>query len=187
MISISAVNLTKKSKHYAIKGGNGVGKSTLMKMLCGFLSPSGGSISYSKADKIITRNQIFKSISIAAPYATIVQDFTLKENFEFISKFKTIDSSIDYKNLISLLEWKDPKEKLISQFSSGMQQKVNVCFAFIAQSDLLFLDEPTSFMDAHARIWYKKMYENYTMDRTTIIASNDDFDFKKEAITIPLS
>jgi ABC-type multidrug transport system ATPase subunit len=175
-----------KGGSFAIKGGNGIGKSTLIKMLCGFLSPSGGTVTYTDDVCVIGRNHIFKQISIAAPYCSIIQDYTLKENFDFLAKFKTLPADLDYKGLVDMLEWKDPRAKLVNQFSSGMQQKANVCFAFIAQSALLFLDEPTSYMDFDARQWYKNMFEKFTTERTTIVASNDDFDFSAVSTIIEL-
>ncbi len=203
MIEIEATNLSKKFNNYyilknfnyrftadgsyAIKGANGAGKSTLIKMLCGFLSPSTGTVAYGLGKTAITRNQIFKHISIAAPYTSIIQDFTLKENFEFLGKFKKLQDGLGYRELVELLEWKDPKTKTISQFSSGMQQKVNVCFAFIAQTPLIFLDEPTSYMDYEAKNWYAKMLDLYSNQRTTIIASNDEFDFGPNAQIIDLA
>ncbi len=203
MIEIEATGLSKKFNNYfvlkdfnhtfkkggcfAIKGANGSGKSTLIKMLCGFLSPSGGRIVYADDKAMISRNQIFKHISIAAPYSSIIQDYTLKENFDFLAKFKPVSEGLGYNELIDLLEWKDPRSKLVSQFSSGMQQKVNVCFAFIANAPVLFLDEPTSYLDLHAKQWYKRMFEKYTVNRTTIVASNDAFDFSSNAELIELS
>lgn len=202
MIEIEAGHLSKKFNNYyilkdfnytfesgacyAIQGGNGAGKSTLVKMLCGFLSPSGGKISYRKNNDTINRNAIYSHVALAAPYSTIIQDFTLRENFDFLAKFKSLPQGLDYKALIDLLEWKDTKIKTISQFSSGMQQKVNVCFAFIAGTPLLFLDEPTSYMDSEARAWYKKMFDLYTPGRTTIVASNDTYDFGVDANIIQL-
>ncbi len=203
MIDIKVENLSKKfnnnsiikgfshhfesKSHSAIKGGNGVGKSTLIKMLSGYLSPSGGNIVYNFNTTTIKRNDIFKSIALAAPYSSIIKDFTLKENFDLLNQFKSFQVALDYKNLIEILEWQDPKDKLFSQFSSGMQQKVNVCFAMIVNSKILFLDEPTSFMDTNAKNWYKKMYSCYTSERTCIIASNDDFDFSEDAFLINLN
>jgi ABC-type multidrug transport system ATPase subunit len=202
MIEIEASNLSKKFNNYyilknfnyifesgssyAIQGGNGTGKSTLVKMLCGFLSPSAGKVTYKKNDDAISRNAIYAHVALAAPYSTIIQDFSLRENFDFMAKFKSLPQGLDYNGLIELLEWKDTKTKTISQFSSGMQQKVNVCFAFIAGTPLLFLDEPTSYMDTDARAWYKKMFDAYTHGRTTIVASNDTYDFGSDAKIIQL-
>jgi ABC-type multidrug transport system ATPase subunit len=202
MIEIEACNLSKKFNNYyilkdfnytfeskgsyAIQGGNGTGKSTLIKMLCGFLSPSAGNVLYRKKESTIRRNAIFSHLALAAPYSTIIQDFTLRENFDFIAQFKSLPIGLDYKALLDLLEWKDTKTKTISQFSSGMQQKVNVCFAFIAGTPLLFLDEPTSYMDTDARAWYKKMFDTYANGKTTIVASNDAFDFGPDAKIIQL-
>ena len=54
--------------NYAIKGANGSGKSTLLKIISGFLSPSKGSVNYAKSGNAISRADVYKSVSYAAPY-----------------------------------------------------------------------------------------------------------------------
>jgi ABC-type multidrug transport system ATPase subunit len=61
---------------YAILGPNGSGKSTLLSVLTGSLSPSEGEISFSDTKEISVEN-IYKYISLAAPYLELVETFTL--------------------------------------------------------------------------------------------------------------
>lgn len=164
-------------KTYGICGPNGSGKSTLIKMLCGFLSPSNGKISYHKNKSNFTRSQIFESVSLAAPYCSLIQEYSLEENFNFIRKFKTCRSDIKYSDLIHELGWKNPKEKKFAQFSSGMQQKANIYFALMVNTPLLFLDEPTSYLDKENKHWFMEQLSMHQQNRTVIIASNDEADF----------
>jgi ABC-type multidrug transport system ATPase subunit len=164
-------------KNYAIRGLNGSGKSTLVSMLIGFLTPSKGSILYRHEGKNIKRGDIFKYLSIASPYSSMIEDFTLEENLNFLKKFKTLQHHIEMDDVYELLEWNDQRGKLFRTFSSGMKQKANVLFSFLSSSPLLFLDEPTSYMDIKAKEWYLRMFEKYTNGRTIIVASNDESDF----------
>ena len=85
--SYAGIDIIKKFSHHferasitGIAGPNGSGKSTLLKMLCGYLTPGAGSIEYQKNGLFIARNDIFKYITLAAPYSSVNKDFTLLEN-----------------------------------------------------------------------------------------------------------
>jgi ABC-type multidrug transport system ATPase subunit len=166
-----------QGNNYAIRGSNGSGKSTLVNLLAGYLSPSSGEINYSNEGKSITRNDVFRYINVASPYCSLVEDFTLKENYQFFKKFKTLQNELSYHELLDLLEWKDPTDKHFSKFSSGMKQKATLALAFLSQSPILFLDEPTSFLDVHAKEWYRNNFIKYNNNKTVILASNDEIDF----------
>ena len=73
---------------YAILGPNGSGKSTLLQVLNGSLSPSEGKISYSFEGKEIPVEEVFKQLSLAAPYMELIEEFTLREMIAFHFKFK---------------------------------------------------------------------------------------------------
>jgi ABC-type multidrug transport system ATPase subunit len=162
---------------YAVKGQNGTGKSTLIHLLCGYLSPSSGEIIYSDNGIEIVRKQVFKYLSISSPYCTLIDDFSLIENYNYYKKFKSLQIDCNYRGLLELLEWKDPKDKPYEKFSSGMRQKASVLFSFLADTSLLFLDEPTSYMDSSAKQWYKENFIKFNQNKLVIIASNDETDF----------
>jgi ABC-type multidrug transport system ATPase subunit len=166
-----------EGKNYAIRGSNGSGKSTLVNLLAGYLSPSKGKIYYFIQGKPITRNEIFRYINVASPYCSLVEDFTLFENYEFFKKFKNLQNDVSYNELLALLEWKDPMDKHFSKFSSGMKQKASLALAFLSQSPILFLDEPTSFLDIQAKDWYRNNFIKFNSNKTIILASNDEIDF----------
>ncbi|RZK92016.1 MAG: ATP-binding cassette domain-containing protein, partial [Pedobacter sp.] len=67
---------------YAILGPNGSGKSTLLSVLTGSLTPSEGTLSFSDT-KDIPVEDIYKHISLAAPYLELVETFTLREIIDF--------------------------------------------------------------------------------------------------------
>lgn len=169
-----------------LSGPNGSGKSTLIKMLSGFLTPGAGKIQYVFDGNEIERKNIYRYISVAAPYSSIIREYSLEENFDLFRKFKTCRPGISYKELLDLLEWKNPRDKRISQYSSGMVQKVNLIFAMISGTELLLLDEPTSYLDEINKSWYHKIAEPYFKGRTVIIASNEMHDFREAGHIIKL-
>lgn len=161
---------------YGISGRNGSGKSTLIKMLSGFLSPSSGKISYVIDDQVIPRKSVYKHLSLSGPYTDIIQEYTPEEMVNFHQKFKPFKTKLDYKSVEDIMDMKGQRMKPIQYFSSGMKQKINLTLNVLSDTPFLLLDEPTSYLDYHAKTWFKNLLSEYAQHRVIIIASNDSFD-----------
>jgi len=175
----------KTGNSYAILGPNGSGKSTLLSVLTGSLTPSEGKISFSDNGDIAVED-IYKYISLAAPYLELVETFTLREIIDFHFKFKNFARGVDAQALISILGLDKSVNKQIKYFSSGMKQRTKLALACCSDSPILFLDEPTSNLDVQGINWYLELIENFTKERLTVIGSNQiqEYDFCKEYIQI---
>ncbi|MBK8080718.1 MAG: hypothetical protein IPK25_10780 [Saprospiraceae bacterium] len=57
-----------------------------------------------------------------------------------------------------------------------MNQKLQLALAVLSDSEVLLMDEPTSFLDQNAKIWFKNILMRYCKNRLIIISSNDSFD-----------
>jgi len=170
---------------YAILGPNGSGKSTLLSVLTGSLTPSEGDISFSDQQDIPVED-IYKHLSLAAPYLELVETFTLKEIINFHFKFKNFAVGVDANSLVSILGLEKSANKEIKYFSSGMKQRTKLALACCSDSPILFLDEPTSNLDVQGMNWYRELIENFTKDRLTIIGSNQiqEYEFCNKYIQI---
>jgi ABC-type multidrug transport system ATPase subunit len=164
------------SQVYGISGANGSGKSTVIKMMSGNLSPSEGSILYSCQEATVEAADIFKFVSLAAPYTDLIQEYTLKEMFDFHKSFKPVKAELDFSTFFSMLDMQKTGEKQINHFSSGMKQKIQLALALVSDTPFLLLDEPTSFLDSTAKQWFTDMLGKYKLDRCVVIASNDTYD-----------
>jgi ABC-type multidrug transport system ATPase subunit len=71
------------NQSYVILGPNGSGKSTLMRMLSGYLTPSKGKITFIENDKAVEIEQVYKSVSYAAPYIDLIEEFTLDKSTNY--------------------------------------------------------------------------------------------------------
>lgn len=170
---------------YAVLGPNGSGKSTLLSVLTGSLAPSEGQISFS-AIKDIPVEDIYRHVSLAAPYLELVETFTLTEIIDFHFKFKNFSPGVDRKSLVSILGLEKSANKEIKYFSSGMKQRTKLALACCSDSPILFLDEPTSNLDVQGNDWYRELIQNFTKDRLTIIGSNQiqEYEFCDKHIQI---
>lgn len=165
-----------KGKVYGIAGKNGSGKSTLIKMLSGYLTPSKGTISYFHEDKEVKKEKLYGLITLAAPYTDLINEFTLSEMLVFHQKFKPLKSLFNLETFEKEIQLTGQKDKLLSQFSSGMKQKIQLALAVLSDTSLLLLDEPTSYLDSKAKKWFTNLLEANKDNRIIIIASNDQYD-----------
>lgn len=156
----------------AITGANGSGKSTLLKIISNYHTPSEGKIRYGQrpAEDIQLR------FSFAAPYVNLPEEFTLTELLHFHGQFKEKLESTEEILAVSGLE--GAQHKLISEFSSGMKQRVRLSLAFFFRADVLFLDEPTTNLDKNGISWYQMQLEKLSPGVTLFIASNQPGEYE---------
>ena len=155
-----------------ISGGNGSGKSTVLQVLSGFITPNEGSLTYRLGDKNIAIEKIKNHISFASPYLQLLEDLTLQELIDHIKIYKPFVNQISTNEVIGLLELSPAKNKYIKQFSSGMKQRLKLGLAILCDTPLLLLDEPVSNLDKNAISWYKNIITEHSLDRTIIVCSN---------------
>ncbi|HTA84074.1 MAG TPA: ABC transporter ATP-binding protein [Bacteroidia bacterium] len=176
-----------QGKRYVVLGANGSGKSTLLKITSGNLTPTEGTLEYSNSKGNIAIDEVYKNVSIAAPYLDVPEEYSLHELLAFHKVFKPIENNLSEKDIIDVLELSHTKEKMYKHFSSGMKQRVKLGLAILSATPLLLLDEPATALDAKSVLWYQNMIKNYTKDKTIIVFSNnkeEEFSFCEEKMTI---
>lgn len=172
---------------YAIIGPNGSGKSTLIQILWGQVPASTGSIDYSQQGKVIEAENAYQNTSIATPYMDLIEEFTLDEMIQFHFKFKSSSQKYSQKELVDLMELSHARNKRISNFSSGMRQRLKLGLAFFTNSSSLFFDEPTTNLDKQAIEWYQTNLRGINKNRLIVIASNAAHEYPVSAIKINLT
>ncbi len=161
---------------YAILGPNGSGKSTLLKVLSGHLSPSKGRIIFEYEGKILEPDIVYKSVSYAAPYIELIEEFTLEEALKFHARLKPMLPDMTPARLYEILALPRSRSKEIRFFSSGMKQRVKLALAVCCDTPVLLLDEPATNLDVQGVEWYKQLIQQFAAQRLVVIASNDPHD-----------
>jgi ABC-type multidrug transport system ATPase subunit len=168
-------------KTYALVGPNGSGKSTLLHILTGQVPPSGGTLNYENYIGKVDIHAVYKSMVIAAPYMDLIDEFTLDEMVKFHFCFKQIRNGSTTDEVVEKMELTHARHKLVSNFSSGMRQRLKLGLAFYSQSEVLFLDEPTSNLDQKSIDWYWKNITQLIGKNLIIIASNQEMEYPSTA------
>mgnify|MGYP001050683971 CR=1 FL=1 len=153
-----------------VTGNNGSGKSTLLKIIIGLVSPTSGKVDYVHNNFIIEKSEWYKYISVAAPYMSSIEEFTVLELINHLYAFRKYQT--DKEKLLNYLELDKHLNKPIKQFSSGMKQKTKLLFAIMDIAPILLLDEPTSNLDANTIKWYQDIIEKWAKHKTIIVFSN---------------
>ena len=170
----------------AITGGNGSGKSTLLKCLSGAIPLTSGAIQYQSGATQISEEQWFRSLALATPYLELPEEFTLSEVLSFHFQFKKPLQQRSTVEILEILGLEKHKSKAISQFSSGMKQRVKLALAIFSEVPFLLLDEPTTNLDKQGVTWYLELIQNHCSSRILVICSNDprEYDFCEKKIAL---
>ena len=158
---------------YAITGPNGSGKSTLLQIISGAMTPSEGSMECQVDEKLLSGDEVYKYISITAPYMELVEEMTALEFFRFHQKFKPFQTSLDTEQIISIIGLDRAANKQIRYYSSGMKQRVKLAQAIFSDVPVVLLDEPCTNLDLEGIDLYQHLIKSYVRDRMLIVSSND--------------
>ncbi|KAB8126252.1 ABC transporter ATP-binding protein [Gracilibacillus oryzae] len=126
-------------------GGNGVGKSTTIKMILNLLQPDSGSVSVFGLDYKKNEKEIKQRIGFVFDQNIFYEDLTLTEMKRLIKPaYKNWDDSLfhHYAEKFDL-----PLKKKMKTFSKGMLMKASLTFALSHHAELIIMDEPTSGLD----------------------------------------
>ncbi len=163
---------------YGVSGRNGSGKSTFLKIISGLLSPTEGRIEYKSGSILIKREEVYRYLNVAAPYTELLEEYTLYEMIDFHRGFKPSDEFGDTKTWIEMMQLEAAAHRPISQFSSGMKQRVKLGLALYSKAKIIFLDEPTSNLDENAKSWFFQHLDRQRKNKLVFIASNEESDFQ---------
>src|ERR1043166_7817849 len=145
----------------AILGKNGSGKSTLLQVLAGYISLSEGKLDLHTAE-FVKPEELFKTISFASPYLQLPEELRLHEAITHLARFKPFREKLTTQSIIEISGLSRSRDKLISQFSSGMKQRLKIALALFANSSVVLLDEPLSHLDSEGYTWFQKLVNEYS-------------------------
>lgn len=158
---VSNINVEIKSGELTcLIGSNGIGKSTLLKTLTGFLPKLSGRLLLDGRDiNILSQRERAKYISIVLTYKSDVQNLSVTEMVGmgrmpytgFWGKLNTSDQTI-VAEAIEMVGIEHLKNRMIQTLSDGERQKVMIAKALAQQTPVILLDEPTSFLDFPSKV-----------------------------------
>lgn len=183
-IILNNINLDiNKGDYVGIIGSNGVGKSTLLKLMLNEIKPLDGSVDIFGAPinefkdwkKVGYVNQ--KANSFVSSFPATVQEVVAMNLSSKIGLFRSIDKNNlkEVDRALELVGMEENKHKLIGELSGGQQQKVFIARSLVNSPEILFLDEPTVGIDLSAQSDFYSLLSqlNKRLNLTIVMISHD--------------
>ena len=147
-IAVDRISLTLHQGVYGLLGANGAGKTTLMRMLCGILRPTSGTVMFENMD--VSTEDYRKELGYLPQDFGYYPNFTGRDFLMYMAVLKGMTKSRAQKRCAKLLDevgLKEMGDKKITTYSGGMKQRLGIARAVLAKPELLILDEPTNGLD----------------------------------------
>lgn len=162
---------------FGLIGPDGAGKSTLFRILTTLLIADKGKATVTGHDVVKDYKDIRKKVGYMPGRFSLYQDLSVEENLSFFATIfgTTIEENYDLvKDIYVQIE--PFKKRLAGKLSGGMKQKLALCCALIHKPEVLFLDEPTTGVDAVSRKEFWDMLQSLKQKNIAILVSTPYMD-----------
>ncbi|MEK9684909.1 MAG: ABC transporter ATP-binding protein [Rhodospirillaceae bacterium] len=160
----------------ALLGGNGAGKTSILSMLLGLLTPTRGSIELLGHEMPSDRHLILARMNFCSPYVDLPKRLTVRQNLDVFARLYGIrNPSYRIERLANELALEDFIDRPTGKLSSGQGTRVALAKALINQPDILLLDEPTASLDPDTADWIRGYLRNFQKETggTILLASHN--------------
>lgn len=176
--AVDSVSLEiEKGELFGLIGPDGAGKTSLFRVLTTLLLADGGKASVHNFDVVKDYKEIRKIVGYMPGKFSLYQDLTVEENLSFFATVfgTTIQENYDLIKEI-YIQLEPFKNRRAGKLSGGMKQKLALCCALIHRPKVLFLDEPTTGVDAVSRREFWEMLQRLKKQGITILVSTPYMD-----------
>jgi drug efflux transport system ATP-binding protein len=158
-------------------GPDGAGKTTLFRILVTLLVPDSGHASVLGLDVVREYRALRQRVGYMAGRFALYPDLSVEENLRFFASVFGTTIEREYAQIAPIYTQLEPfKDRRAAALSGGMKQKLALCCALVHRPDILFLDEPTTGVDAVSRREFWDLLGNLKRSGLTIIVSTPYMD-----------
>lgn len=162
---------------FGVIGPDGAGKTSLFRILTTLLIPDEGTAEVEGHDVVSGFRQIRSKVGYMPGKFSLYQDLTVEENLNFFATLFNTSVRGNYELVKDIyVQLEKFRNRKAGALSGGMKQKLALCCALIHKPVLLFLDEPTTGVDAVSRIEFWDMLRKLQEQKITIVVSTPYMD-----------
>ncbi len=166
-----------KGELFGVIGPDGAGKTSLFRIMTTLLIADSGIATVEGFDTVKDYKQIRKQIGYMPGKFSLYQDLSVEENLEFFATIFNTSIKENYDLIKDIYVQIEPfKTRRAGKLSGGMKQKLALCCALIHRPTVLFLDEPTTGVDAVSRKEFWEMLKQLKTQGITILVSTPYMD-----------
>ena len=187
--AVRKFNYTFTNGVYGLLGENGAGKTTLMRLICGVLQPTEGSIYCDNIETASMGAEYRRLLGYLPQDFGYYGDFTAERFLRYMAALKALPE--DYANsrideLLDMVELKNVKKKKLKTFSGGMIRRIGIAQALLNNPEILILDEPTAGLDPKERVRFRNVISSLGKNRMVLLSTHivSDIDYIADRILI---
>lgn len=166
-----------KGELFGLIGPDGAGKTSIFRMLTTLLLPDSGSATVNGYDVVNDYKWIRQHVGYMPGKFSLYQDLSVEENLNFFATVFNTTVQKNYDLIKDIYVQIEPfKKRRAGKLSGGMKQKLALCCALIHKPTVLFLDEPTTGVDAVSRKEFWEMLKRLKAQGITILVSTPYMD-----------
>jgi ABC-2 type transport system ATP-binding protein len=146
--------VVEKGTMLALLGPNGVGKTTIIRILSTLLKPDVGVAFVNGFDVVKNPDKVRESIGLTGQYAAVDEYLTATENLEMFGRLYRLsiaDAKKRAQELLVQFDLVDAAHRAVKTYSGGMRRRLDLALSLIATPPIIFLDEPTTGLDPRSR------------------------------------
>ena len=172
-IAVDRINLKLNYGIYGLLGENGAGKTTFIRMLCGILKPTNGTVTFDGMD---VSSEEYRAILGYLPQEFgYYPDFTGMDFLLYMSSLKGLTKTTAKRKAIKLFELvnlSDCAKKKIKTYSGGMKQRLGIAQALLNDPKVIILDEPTAGLDPKERVRFRNLIKELGKDSIILLSTH---------------
>jgi ABC-2 type transport system ATP-binding protein len=160
---------------YGFVGPNGAGKTTTLKMICGLLVPTSGTVEVQGIDVEHRPEDAQQFIGYLADFFSLYDDMKVWEYLDYFARAYKMPAHEIPKRVTEVIAWvglESKRDAFIQGLSRGMKQRLGIARAVLHNPPVLVLDEPASGLDPKARVELKDLLKNFNRQGKTILISS---------------
>ena len=176
--ALDDVDLHVEGGTVGLLGANGAGKTTLLRVLTGILRPTSGTVEVAGHDLATTagRTAVKRTLGYLPQELSLYPDLTAREFLDYIGVLKGLDDKRERRRQVEEhlgdVGLEDAAERRLSGFSGGMKRRVGIAQALMGEPTVLVVDEPTTGLDPHERMRFRRLLAGLGRGRTVLLSTH---------------
>ena len=175
-IAVDRISTVFRAGVIGLLGANGAGKTTLMRMICGILRPTDGTICFKNGGTLDASEELYRDALGYLPQDFgYYPDFTGKDFLMYLAALKGLDKHTARRKcaeLLRIVSLESAAGKKIKTYSGGMKQRLGIAQAVLNDPKILVLDEPTAGLDPKERVRFRNLIAELGKDSIVILSTH---------------